>query len=176
MKTIILTALGFVLCAITFLSCSKNTGYGNAISCTATQPLVITDNSSGYIMALPTAFTPNDDGLNDHMRAIYYRMDTTGYQLTIRLGGQVLFQTNSVSAGWDGHYAGGVPAPEGKYQVDVRFRGPAGNLIDTCNVVTLLKYDMAKHCLETHGRVYHFENDFDPAGCFRAGCAEPICP
>jgi gliding motility-associated-like protein len=65
---------------------------------------------------VPTAFTPNADGLNDIIRPIIQPGCTTsGYQFNIyNRWGELVFTSSTPGKGWDGVY-GGVPADMGVY-------------------------------------------------------------
>ncbi|MFZ9388106.1 MAG: PKD domain-containing protein [Chitinophagaceae bacterium] len=76
---------------------------------------------------VPSAFTPNSDGLNDRLRPLSAGIrDITYFRIYSRWG-QLLFSTRNNGAGWDGNL-GGVPQPAGTYVWVVSatdFRGKA---------------------------------------------------
>ena len=77
----------------------------NDIGCqsTATVPITILDNC--YI-AVPTAFTPNNDGLNDFLYPLNaYKARDLSFSVYNRLGERVFF-TNDWTNKWDGRYKG----------------------------------------------------------------------
>lgn len=55
---------------------------------------------------VPTAFTPNDDGLNDLLRPVLFGLKELHYFRIYNRGGQQLFETTSPGAGWDGKMKG----------------------------------------------------------------------
>ena len=62
---------------------------------------------------VPNVFTPNGDGVND----VYFLMSTniTSFNLNIfNRWGQLIFNSNHPSKGWDGSY-GGKEVPDGVY-------------------------------------------------------------
>ncbi|QSE98813.1 T9SS type B sorting domain-containing protein [Fulvivirga lutea] len=62
---------------------------------------------------LPSAFTPNNDGLNDTFGAVGEGIEK--YNLVVyNRWGEPVFETNSASAKWDGTYHG-TPVPFGSY-------------------------------------------------------------
>lgn len=63
------------------------------------------------VVVLPNAFTPNNDGLNDHFKPVVSDA-LTGYKMWIynRLG-TALFYTENLSEGWDGSYKGSICPP-----------------------------------------------------------------
>lgn len=69
----------------------------------------------GEAFWLPTAFTPNRDGLNDEFKPVQRYDYVNTYRMTVygRWGGLV-FETNDINTGWDGMHKG-VPAPGGTY-------------------------------------------------------------
>jgi gliding motility-associated-like protein len=80
-------------------------------TCKATDSLVVTAECSSIYM--PSAFTPNGDGLNDVFTA--FGMDLKEYQLIIyNRWGEKIFQTKDINLGWDGTYKG-TASPLGLY-------------------------------------------------------------
>jgi gliding motility-associated-like protein len=80
-------------------------------TCKATDSLIVTaECSSVYV---PTAFSPNDDGLNDIFKA--FGMDIKNFKLEIfNRWGEKIFETQDINLGWDGNYRGSK-APQGIY-------------------------------------------------------------
>ena len=80
-------------------------------TCKATDSVLVrADCSSIY---LPSAFTPNGDGLNDVFMA--FGIDLKEFQLVIyNRWGERIFQTQDITSGWDGTYRG-APSPLGLY-------------------------------------------------------------
>ena len=91
----------------------------------------------------PTAFTPDDDGLNDLFQPLGIKDDVTIYQLTIfNRWGQQVFETNNPYVGWDGKFGDealgmGVYA----YKVSYRIERECFGIYDYAEqeIVTLLK-------------------------------------
>ncbi|HIF14908.1 MAG TPA: T9SS type B sorting domain-containing protein, partial [Bacteroidetes bacterium] len=63
---------------------------------------------------IPDAFSPNGDGQNDYLTIIDYDIETLSYFKVYNRWGQLLFETNSLSNGWDGTYKG-EPQDMGTY-------------------------------------------------------------
>jgi gliding motility-associated-like protein len=65
---------------------------------------------------VPTAFTPNGDGMNDYFKPLGSFHDVKAYHLEVfNRWGERIYQTdNYQSKGWDGTY-NGTPSPEGAY-------------------------------------------------------------
>jgi gliding motility-associated-like protein len=58
------------------------------------------------ILDIPTAFSPNGDGLNDIFRIERYENFTlTSFRIFNRWG-QLIFETSDIATGWDGTYEG----------------------------------------------------------------------
>lgn len=57
-------------------------------------------------MYVPTAFTPNGDGLNDVFKPILLGMKSLAYFRVYNRFGELMFSTSQVDHGWDGIYKG----------------------------------------------------------------------
>ncbi len=57
-------------------------------------------------MYVPTAFTPNGDGLNDILRPVLLGVKELHYFKIFNQWGQQIFESKSVKQGWDGMYKG----------------------------------------------------------------------
>ena len=57
-------------------------------------------------MYVPTAFTPNGDGLNDLLRPVLFGIKELHYFKIFNRAGEQLFEANKLSAGWDGRFKG----------------------------------------------------------------------
>ena len=82
------------------------------------------------LVFVPTAFTPNSDGLNDEFKPSF-AFSPKDYVLIIynRYGFKVFESTNS-SIGWDGIIGKGQKAPEGTYVYFIRFSSQSGETIE----------------------------------------------
>lgn len=70
---------------------------------------------------MPTAFTPNGDGLNDVFKPVVQSVDEGIYSFQIfNRWGQLVFETNDPEVGWDGQQFG-REVDEGIYTYVVRF-------------------------------------------------------
>ncbi|MCS6916555.1 MAG: gliding motility-associated C-terminal domain-containing protein [Chitinophagales bacterium] len=78
--------------------------------CTSTDTLRV---GSACPFFIPNAFTPNNDGINDEFRIYTDGNQEFEFKIFNRWG-QLLFQTNDPSKGWDGRYQG-VPQEMGVY-------------------------------------------------------------
>ncbi len=65
------------------------------------------DVSSEIVVAIPKAFTPNGDNLNDLLKVEYGAGLKTFNQFAVfNRFGKIVFQTNNLNRGWDGRYNG----------------------------------------------------------------------
>lgn len=55
---------------------------------------------------VPTAFTPNGDGLNDFIHPRYFGVKRLQYFTVFNRWGQKVFETNNMQAVWDGRVGG----------------------------------------------------------------------
>jgi gliding motility-associated-like protein len=55
---------------------------------------------------VPSAFTPNNDGLNDILRPRYNGIKRLDYFAVYNRWGELVFKTSDMSKGWDGNYNG----------------------------------------------------------------------
>ena len=73
---------------------------------------------------MPSGFTPNNDGLNDLLKAIPVGIKEFRYFRIYNRWGQKIFETtNLTGSGWDGKF-NDVPQPEGVYvyMIDATFK------------------------------------------------------
>jgi gliding motility-associated-like protein len=77
-------------------------------------------------LRFPSAFTPNNDGVNDIFTALH-AYNITAYHLTVyNRWGQLVFATADINKGWDGN-AGGHPAPMGLFVWSCEYRKTGNN-------------------------------------------------
>ena len=85
----------------------------NNLNCTDTTYKYITVLASCNL-AVPTAFTPNGDGLNDYLYPINaFNADNMIFRVYNRFG-QLIFESRNWSKKWDGR-VNGIPQPSGTY-------------------------------------------------------------
>lgn len=81
---------------------------------TVTDSIRISYKDCGDIVFVPNAFTPNNDGLNDVLRArAYFNIQSFDFRLYNRWG-ELVFSTKSLAEGWDGTVKN-QPAASGLY-------------------------------------------------------------
>lgn len=86
---------------------------------------------------VPTAFSPNGDGLNSRFSAI--GLGIKEMTLTIyNRNGEEIFRATGEQPEWDGSYRG-LPAPQGAYLVMIRARATNNRVINYNGNVTLLR-------------------------------------
>jgi|GEM_PF-6590530 len=117
-----------------------------------------------HFVSVPTAFTPDGDGINDLFRA--FRVDSAAIQpgsflMTVTSGNDaILFQTNDPNNAWDGMTLGGMVVDPGKYYVSLRYNDYNGQLVDTCNCISLFRVN-SQGCINTDSATYYFEDQMD---------------
>jgi len=87
------------------------TEHGTYFATISNECVTVGDTVTLYFNAcnitVPTAFSPNGDGLNDIFRAIGSLDDFSGYSLSIyNRWGQRIYYTTHIHDGWDGTYKG----------------------------------------------------------------------
>ncbi|RDC62986.1 T9SS type B sorting domain-containing protein [Adhaeribacter pallidiroseus] len=96
--------------------------------------VVIAQNFSAFI---PTAFSPNNDGLNDVFELKGKFIQTLNLKIYNRWG-QIIFESKNPNEGWNGKI-NGQDAPVGTYVYSFTAQDLNGNLIQRKGSVTLIK-------------------------------------
>lgn len=91
-----------------------NSGYPDFCTDTYIYQLKISPISSLYV---PSAFTPNDDGINDVFRVATYAIKKINVKIYDRWG-QLLCEYNNLDGYWDG-YVNGILAKDGVYVYNI---------------------------------------------------------
>jgi len=73
--------------------------------CSDSQQQTITINSANEQIGVPNAFSPNNDGVNDQLYVNGKGILTIDFKIFNRQG-QMVFQTQELTSGWDGYYKG----------------------------------------------------------------------
>lgn len=85
----------------------------NSLNCSDTAYKIITVLASCYI-AVPSAFTPNGDGLNDYLYPLNaFKADNLVFRIFNRYG-QVIYESKDWTKKWDGR-VNSLPQPSGTY-------------------------------------------------------------
>jgi len=92
-------------------------------------------------LALPNAFTPNDDGLNDDFRGKGFFDGFRDYKMQIwNRWGEKIYEGSDPSVGWDGKkQTSGDIAPAGVYIYTVEYSPPRGEAKKEKGHVTLIR-------------------------------------
>lgn len=114
----------------------------NADSCIASDTVTV-NVTSQPVSFIPTAFTPNNDGLNDKFQFAILGANTVEVSIFNRWGEKLYYnanQTNSVTAtdGWDGTIKG-KPAPEDTYAYQLKVTYFDGVVKTIAGTVTLMR-------------------------------------
>ncbi len=90
------------------------------------------------ILEMPNAFSPNDDGINEHYQPKKYQNITEFRAMIFNRWGQCLYTWSDITGFWDGTYRG-RPVKDGVYFVRVRAKGGDGKEYDIKKDVTLMR-------------------------------------
>ena len=85
----------------------------------------------------PTAFTPNNDGLNDTFN-VYGQFISTFEMRIFNRWGEMMYVTQDLDEGWDGHYRGSL-MPEGTYVFRATITDQIGRTFDESGPFVLLR-------------------------------------
>lgn len=86
----------------------------NYLGCTDTVVRMI-EVMDEFLVFIPTAFTPNGDGINEQLFVLGDDIDTKDFLLAVfDRWGEKIFETTDRSEGWDGSF-GGSPVQDGVY-------------------------------------------------------------
>lgn len=89
-------------------------------------------------LLVPTAFTPNGDGLNDEFKIVNASFQRLMEFRVFNRWGQEVFSTTNINKGWDGTWKG-VPQEMAAYQYIIRVAIPDGNTEMYKGDVTLIR-------------------------------------
>ena len=68
-----------------------------------------------FLFYMPTAFSPNGDGINDNFKVVGEGFDANNFNMSIfNKWGQLVFETSNPNISWDGNYKGN-PVTDGVY-------------------------------------------------------------
>ena len=94
--------------------------------------------TKGYEIVLPTAFTPNNDGINDTMRPVFSCMTNVQMSIYDTWGSKLYVEEGDTITGWDGTIDGN-PVENGNYIMVVIANTFNGILLEMNGPVTLIK-------------------------------------
>ena len=89
-----------------------------------------------YRIYVPSAFTPNQDGLNDRLE--FFGLSSNVEITIFNRWGQKIHYTDNISLGWNG-YINDEIAPEGSYSYQIKFTSPDGEEIQQVGTFALIK-------------------------------------
>ncbi|MEZ5026281.1 MAG: gliding motility-associated C-terminal domain-containing protein [Chitinophagales bacterium] len=111
--------------------------------CTASDSINV-EHKCFYEVYMPTAFSPNGDGVNDFIAPLSYRKDVEILQFLIyNRWGELMysnanFNPNSTTIGWDGNYKG-APAQVDDYVYIFKAKMPDDSVKSYKGIFTLLR-------------------------------------
>ena len=115
-----------------------NLSYSDTIGCFLKNHQVIIDVIEGYTVDVPTAFTPNGDGVNDYIFVRGWGIkELLGFKIFNRFG-QLVFETNDISEGWDGTNSGGSQNVE-TFTYQVKVKTYDDNILTKIGTIKLLR-------------------------------------
>ena len=87
---------------------------------------------------VPSAFTPNGDGLNDLFKAKINCVSKEFHCKIFNRWGQTIFESSDINYGWNGTYSG-ILMPPGSYVYYIAYKTSSGILKTAKGIVTLIK-------------------------------------
>jgi gliding motility-associated-like protein len=105
--------------------------------CTATDSMTLFVKDVGSFV-VPTAFSPNADGVNDVFRIELTEGITLTRFVVFNRWGEIAFETADLTAGWDG-ITNGRLQPIGSYAFRIEGTTPGGQVVEQAGNVTLLR-------------------------------------
>jgi len=91
-----------------------------------------------YSIDVPSAFTPNNDGINDIIRPDGWGIDELIYFKIYNRFGELIFSTNNLYEGWDGTYKG-KPQPVETYRYSVAVKSYDGKIRTKQGTIKLIR-------------------------------------
>ncbi len=92
----------------------------------------------GSSIVVPSAFTPNNDGLNDALRPVQQGIKTLHYFSVFNRWGGLVFSTKTIAGGWDGNLNGTKQSP-GVYIWMLKATDYAGKVYDLKGTSVLIR-------------------------------------
>lgn len=91
------------------------------------------------LLFIPTAFSPNNDGVNDEFVPVYKGLMEENYSFSIfNRWGEEVFATNSANVGWDGTFSN-VKSTQGVYTWKLNGQFYGGKMVNKKGIVHLLR-------------------------------------
>jgi len=114
---------------------ARVTGAGG---CFAEDDVIVRVFKTGPDLFVPSAFTPNGDGLNDIIRPVGVGIAQLQHFRIFNRWGQLIFSTVDIGKGWDGTYSG-VKQPAGTYVYEAIGTDQLGNRIYRKGTLVLIR-------------------------------------
>jgi gliding motility-associated-like protein len=87
---------------------------------------------------IPNAFTPNNDGLNDHFKVVGHAIEAYSLNIFDRWGGKI-YESKNIQQHWEGIEKDGYAAPQGAYVYVIKVKDVKGKDHEYTGTVTLLR-------------------------------------
>lgn len=107
-------------------------------SCFAEDDVLVRVFKNGPDLYVPSAFTPNGDGLNDIVRPVGVGIAQLQHFRIYNRWGQLLYTTSQFGQGWDGSY-NGVKQPAGTYVYEAIGTDQSGNRVYRKGTLVLIR-------------------------------------
>ncbi|MCF8295015.1 MAG: gliding motility-associated C-terminal domain-containing protein, partial [Bacteroidales bacterium] len=89
------------------------------------------------LIDLPSAFSPNGDGVNDRLRIMYHQIQAIDFKIYSRWG-KLVYHSHSLAEGWDGTFEG-IPQVMEVYLYTIEAITNAGEVIQKTGNISLLR-------------------------------------
>ncbi len=136
------TGLTCTNCASPLAAPLESTYYSLSISDTAKcfdlSKTIFIDVMQKYSLDVPSAFSPNGDGVNDIIYVKGWGIKELLFFKIYNRYGQLVFYSNKLYDGWDGNYKN-QPQPVETYRYDVAVKTFAGNILTKSGTIKLLR-------------------------------------
>ncbi|TDO28633.1 PKD domain-containing protein [Sediminibacterium goheungense] len=107
-------------------------------NCFAEDDVLVRVFKNGPDLYVPSAFTPNGDGLNDIVRPVGVGIAQLQHFRIYNRWGQLLYTTSQFGQGWDGSY-NGVKQPAGTYVYEAIGNDQSGNRVYRKGTLVLIR-------------------------------------
>jgi gliding motility-associated-like protein len=89
-------------------------------------------------VGVPGAFSPNNDGINDHLHVLGGPMKDMDWRIYNEWGNEIFHSTDQNDGGWDGTYKG-KPQPATRYVYILKGTTVSGDVIDMNGETTIMR-------------------------------------
>jgi len=140
-----------IICLLVFMT------FLNGLFAQSTCPKIIVYKEENNFFALPNAFTPNNDGVNDLLLVFNSAVEQRRIIITDTLEITEFYKTDDIDAAWDGLDKMGEAVPEGKYLLTLNYEFLNGDVIIGCRPIYLIR----ENCLDLNADSLNFPIDFN---------------